>query len=121
NKSLLALGQVISALSSKKKSVHVPYRDSKLTKLLKHSLGGNSYTLIFACLNPADAFTDENLNTLYYASRARNIKNAPVINEDPKDKLIRQLYDQINKLKQENASLKQLKLLTEPPTPTPEA
>lgn len=115
NKSLLALGQVISALS--KKSTHIPYRDSKLTKLLKHSLGGNSYTLIIACLTPADAFVDENLNTLYYASRARNIKNSPVVNEDPKDRLIRQLYDQIEKLKQENAYLKQLKLLTEP---TPE-
>jgi hypothetical protein len=80
---LLALGNVISALGDEKRRLpggHVPYRDSKLTRLLQDSLGGNSKTLMIACISSADDVLDENLNTLKYASRARHIKNRPVVN-----------------------------------------
>ncbi|EYU25460.1 hypothetical protein MIMGU_mgv1a000623mg [Erythranthe guttata] len=86
NKGLLALGNVISALGDEKKrkeSLHVPYRDSKLTRLLQDSLGGNSRTVMIACISPADINAEETLNTLKYANRARNIQNKPVINRDP--------------------------------------
>ncbi|KAL3634172.1 Kinesin-like protein KIN-4A [Castilleja foliolosa] len=86
NKGLLALGNVISALGDDKKrkeGVHVPYRDSKLTRLLQDSLGGNSRTVMIACISPADINAEETLNTLKYANRARNIQNKPVINRDP--------------------------------------
>lgn len=86
NKGLLALGNVISALGDEKKrkeGVHVPYRDSKLTRLLQDSLGGNSRTFMIACVSPADINAEETLNTLKYANRARNIQNKPVINRDP--------------------------------------
>ncbi|CDP01299.1 unnamed protein product [Coffea canephora] len=86
NKGLLALGNVISALGDEKKrkeGVHVPYRDSKLTRLLQDSLGGNSRTFMIACISPADINAEETLNTLKYANRARNIQNKPVINRDP--------------------------------------
>ncbi|CAM8922014.1 unnamed protein product [Rhodiola kirilowii] len=82
NKGLLALGKVISALGDKKKrkGVYVPYRDSKLTRLLQDSLGGNSRTLMVACISPADINAEETLNTLKYANRTRNIQNKPVVN-----------------------------------------
>ncbi|KAL6572361.1 Kinesin-like protein KIN-4A [Orobanche minor] len=86
NKGLLALGNVISALGDEKKrkeGVHVPYRDSKLTRLLQDSLGGNSRTVMIACISPADINAEETLNTLKYANRARNIQNKPIINRDP--------------------------------------
>jgi hypothetical protein len=84
NKGLLSLGNVISALTDESKRVtHVPYRDSKLTRILQDSLGGNSRTSMIACVSPADINFEESLNTLKYASRARNIKNTPVINRDP--------------------------------------
>ncbi|CAM6127040.1 unnamed protein product [Calypogeia fissa] len=86
NKGLLALGNVISALGDEKKRKeggHVPYRDSKLTRLLQDSLGGNSRTLMIACVSPADSNAEETLNTLKYANRARNIQNKPTINRDP--------------------------------------
>ncbi|KAG9145978.1 hypothetical protein Leryth_015617 [Lithospermum erythrorhizon] len=86
NKGLLALGNVISALGDEKKrkeGLHVPYRDSKLTRLLQDSLGGNSRTFMIACISPADINAEETLNTLKYANRARNIQNKPVINRDP--------------------------------------
>ncbi|KAL1546933.1 Kinesin-like protein KIN-4A [Salvia divinorum] len=86
NKGLLALGNVISALGDDKKrkeGVHVPYRDSKLTRLLQDSLGGNSRTVMIACISPADINAEETLNTLKYANRARNIQNKPVVNRDP--------------------------------------
>jgi len=98
NLSLSALGNVISALVDGR-SVHIPYRDSKLTRLLQDSLGGNTKTLMIACLSPADNNYDETLSTLRYANRAKNIKNQPRINEDPKDALIRQYLDEINRLK----------------------
>ncbi|KAJ0402760.1 hypothetical protein ATCC90586_007671 [Pythium insidiosum] len=84
NKGLLALGNVISALGDDKKRgrVHVPYRDSKLTRMLQDSLGGNSRTLMLCCVSPADVNFEETLNALKYANRARNIKNKPVVNRD---------------------------------------
>lgn len=80
---LLALGNVICALGDDKRrwpGRHVPYRDSKLTRLLQDSLGGNSKTVMIACISSADDVMEETLNTLKYASRARNIRNKPVIN-----------------------------------------
>eukprot|EP00731_Ephydatia_muelleri_P014567 Em0008g287a len=83
NCGLLALGNVISALGDvTKKSSHVPYRDSKLTRLLQDSLGGNSRTLMIACVSPTDRDFMETLNTLKYANRARNIKNKVAVNQD---------------------------------------
>ncbi|KAJ8541120.1 hypothetical protein K7X08_001936 [Anisodus acutangulus] len=86
NRGLLALGNVISALGDEKKrkeGIHIPYRDSKLTRLLQDSLGGNSRTVMIACISPADINAEETLNTLKYANRARNIQNKPVVNRDP--------------------------------------
>lgn len=84
NKSLLSLGNVIAALTDEaKRAAHVPYRDSKLTRILQDSLGGNSRTSMIACCSPAETNFEETLNTLKYASRARNIKNKPVVNRDP--------------------------------------
>ncbi|KAH8874956.1 Chromosome-associated kinesin KIF4B [Schistosoma japonicum] len=88
NRGLLALGNVISALCERdaKKRSHIPYRDSRLTRLLQDSLGGNSATLMLACVSPADVNMEETLNTLRYADRARLIKNKPILNRaDPKD------------------------------------
>uniref|UniRef100_A0A5S6QUX3 Kinesin motor domain-containing protein n=1 Tax=Trichuris muris TaxID=70415 RepID=A0A5S6QUX3_TRIMR len=84
NEGLLALGNVISALTETTNSrVHVPYRDSKLTRLLQDSLGGNSVTVMIACVSPADTNHEETLNTLRYAERAKKIKNKPLVNLDP--------------------------------------
>lgn len=82
NTGLLALGNVISALGDESRRVsHVPYRDSKLTRLLQDSLGGNSQTLMLACASPSDSNITETLNTLKYANRARNIRNRVVVNQ----------------------------------------
>jgi hypothetical protein len=79
---LLALGNVISALSDgERRPRHVPYRDSKLTRLLQDSLGGNSKTLMIACVSSADDAVEEGVNTLKYAARARSIRNRPVLNK----------------------------------------
>jgi hypothetical protein len=102
NLSLTALGKVIFALVAEKKQ-HVPYRDSKLTKLLADSLGGNSKTVMIANIGPSEYNYDESVSTLRYASRAKMIKNAPKINEDPKDAMIRQYQDELTRLKQELA------------------
>ena len=83
NMGLLALGNVISSLTDSNKSKHIPYRDSKLTRILQDSLGGNSNTVMIACVSPAGSNYDESLNTLKYADRARKIQNQPVINRDP--------------------------------------
>ncbi|XP_050432495.1 osmotic avoidance abnormal protein 3 [Adelges cooleyi] len=99
NLSLSALGNVISALVDGK-AKHIPYRDSKLTRLLQDSLGGNTKTLMIACLSPADNNYDETLSTLRYANRAKNIYNEPHVNEDPKDTMLRQYQEQIKKLKE---------------------
>lgn len=99
NRSLLALGNVISALTDEtKKASHIPYRDSKLTRILQDSLGGNSRTSMIACCSPAESNYDETLNTLIYASRAREIKNKPVINRDPASQLIAELKVQVFEL-----------------------
>lgn len=98
NLSLSALGNVISALSGAKSS-HVPYRDSKLTRLLQDSLGGNSKTIMIANIGPASFNFEETINTLRYSSRATQIKNRPHINEDPKDALLREFQEEIARLK----------------------
>lgn len=77
----------------------VPYRDSKLTRLLKDSLGGNAKTLMIACINPAEFSSNETLSTLRYATRAKKIKNKPKINEDPKDAILRALHEEIDHFK----------------------
>lgn len=80
-------------------SISVPYRDSVLTKLLKNALGGNSKTIMIAALSPADINFDETLSTLRYADRAKQIKNSASVNEDPTEKLIRELQEENEKLK----------------------
>ncbi|KAF0682400.1 Aste57867_25488 [Aphanomyces stellatus] len=103
NLSLSALGNVISALVDGK-SKHIPYRDSKLTRLLQDSLGGNTKTVMIANCGPADYNYEETLTTLRYASRAKQIKNKPKINEDPKDAMIREFQEEIEALKAKLAS-----------------
>lgn len=98
NLSLSVLGNVISALVDSK-TKHVPYRDSKLTRLLQDSLGGNSKTLMVACISPGANNYEETLSTLRYAKRAKNIQNKPRINADPKDSLIQRYHDEIKLLK----------------------
>lgn len=100
NLSLSALGNVISALVDGK-TKHIPYRDSKLTRLLQDSLGGNTKTLMIACISPAAFNYDETLSTLRYACRAKNISNKPKINEDPKDAMLREYQAEITRLKQQ--------------------
>ncbi len=102
NQSLSALGNVISALVDGK-STHVPYRDSKLTRLLQDSLGGNTKTVMIANCGPADYNHDETLSTLRYADRAKQIKNKPRVNEDPKDAMLRTYQEEIQRLKAELA------------------
>ncbi|KAI9314976.1 hypothetical protein BX666DRAFT_2113761 [Dichotomocladium elegans] len=112
NSGLLALGNVISALGDEsRRSTHVPYRDSKLTRLLQDSLGGNSQTLMLACVSPSDTNFVETLSTLKYANRARNIKNRVTINQEfgsngasPAE--VVRLRSQIAKLKTELAALR---------------
>ncbi|KAL5471016.1 hypothetical protein EMCRGX_G029088 [Ephydatia muelleri] len=98
NLSLSALGNVISSLVDGK-CTHIPYRDSKLTRLLQDSLGGNAKTVMVANVGPADYNYEETLTTLRYADRAKSIKNKPKINEDPKDALLREYQEEIKKLK----------------------
>lgn len=99
NCGLLALGNVISALGDKaKRGSHVPYRDSRLTRLLQDSLGGNSRTVMIACISPSDKDFMETLNTLQYANRARNIKNKVVVNQDKSSRQIMALRQQIVQL-----------------------
>ena len=104
NSGLLALGNVISVLGEQSKApegkrVHVPYRDSKLTRLLQDSLGGNATTLIVACISPADTNIEESLNTLKYANRAKNIRNKPIVNRDPHSMLTAQLRAELAAMK----------------------
>ncbi|KAG1684241.1 hypothetical protein DVH05_012902 [Phytophthora capsici] len=105
NKSLSALGNVINMLASTDKArkggkAHIPYRDSKLTRLLQESLGGNSLTVMIAAISPADDNYEESLSTLVYANRAKSIKNATKKNEDINEKIIRELREEIEKLRQ---------------------
>ena len=104
NKSLVTLGSVISALAEAgqkagKSKSHIPYRDSTLTWLLKDSLGGNSKTIMIATISPAEVNHNETLSTLRYANRAKNIINKPTVNEDPNVKLIRDLREEIERMK----------------------
>lgn len=104
NKGLLALGNVISALGDDKKrkeGAHIPYRDSKLTRLLQDSLGGNSKTVMIACVSPADTNAEETLNTLKYANRARNIQNKAIVNRDPMAAQMQRMRSQIEQLQAE--------------------
>ncbi|XP_067844682.1 kinesin-like protein KIF13B isoform X2 [Heptranchias perlo] len=105
NKSLTTLGLVISALAdqaaSKNKNKFVPYRDSVLTWLLKDSLGGNSKTAMIATVSPAADNYDETLSTLRYADRAKNIINHAVVNEDPNARIIRELREEVDKLREQ--------------------
>ncbi|CAB1426629.1 unnamed protein product [Pleuronectes platessa] len=102
NCGLLALGNVISALGDQtKKGGHVPYRDSKLSRLLQDSLGGNSRTVMIACVSPSDRDFMETLNTLKYANRARNIKNKVVVNQDKTSQQINALRAEIARLQLE--------------------
>ncbi|XP_075248728.1 kinesin-like protein KIF3A isoform X2 [Convolutriloba macropyga] len=107
NLSLATLGNVISALVDGKSS-HIPYRNSKLTRLLQDSLGGNSKTMMCANIGPAEYNYDETISTLRYANRAKNIKNKPKINEDPKDAMLRKFQEEIEELKKKLAEGGQL-------------
>ncbi|KFU94481.1 Kinesin-like KIF7, partial [Chaetura pelagica] len=99
NSGLLALGNVISALGDpRRKSSHIPYRDSKITRILKDSLGGNAQTVMIACVSPSSSDFDESLNTLNYASRAQNIQNKAVVNCRKETEHIEELHLQIKKL-----------------------
>ncbi|KAJ8321092.1 hypothetical protein KUTeg_002679 [Tegillarca granosa] len=105
NKSLTTLGKVISALAEvsnkrKKKADFIPYRDSVLTWLLRENLGGNSKTAMIAALSPADINFDETLSTLRYADRAKQIVCKAVVNEDPNARLIRELKEEVAKLRE---------------------
>ncbi|XP_074936598.1 kinesin-like protein KIF1C isoform X4 [Phalacrocorax aristotelis] len=105
NKSLTTLGKVISTLaeaqnSKKKKPDFIPYRDSVLTWLLKESLGGNSRTAMIAALSPADINYEETLSTLRYADRTKQIRCHAVINEDPNARLIRELRQEVTRLRE---------------------
>lgn len=109
NSGLLALGNVISALGDEtRRATHIPYRDSKLTRLLQDSLGGNSQTLMLACVSPADTNFMETLNTLKYANRARNIKNRVTVNQDfaGSSMEVNQLKALVSRLRMEIASLR---------------
>jgi len=104
NKSLSALGNVIEKLADKatgkaKLNAVVPYRDSKLTRLLQNALGGSSKTVMICAISPASSNHEETLSTLRYADRAKRIKNSATVNENPQDKLIRQLREENAKLK----------------------
>lgn len=105
----MALGNVISALGDEsRRSTHIPYRDSKLTRLLQDSLGGNSQTLMVACVSPANNNMQETLSTLKYANRARNIKNRVSVNQEYSGSSVEvnQMRAQLAKLKMELAMLR---------------
>ncbi|VDM64601.1 unnamed protein product [Angiostrongylus costaricensis] len=102
NLSLSTLGNVISALVDVK-STHIPYRNSKLTRLLQDSLGGNSKTVMIANIGPASYNYEETLSTLRYANRAKNIQNIARINEDPKDAQLRKYQREIEMLRKQLA------------------
>jgi len=105
---------VISALTDEKKikmgsgTAHIPYRDSKLTRILQDSLGGNSRTTMIACVSPAESNYEETLGTIKYASRARNIQNKPIVNRDPNSLLIEGLRNQVTSLQTEIAEYQTL-------------
>lgn len=107
NMGLLALGNVISALGDEsRKASYVNYRDHKLTRLLQNSLGGNSRTLMIACVSPSDSNLSESLSTLHYANRARNIKNKAMINQDLDALEVVQLRSRVRSLERQLEELK---------------
>merc|ERR1719460_795613 len=101
NQSLFVLRKVITALARRhtKELALVPYRESKLTTLLRDAVGGSSYTLMIACLSPNDSHYEENLSTLHYAATAGRIRNRPAVNLDPKSAMIHQLRSQVSTLR----------------------
>ncbi|XP_064893029.1 kinesin-like protein KIF12 isoform X2 [Columba livia] len=108
NRSLLALGHCISLLAkSQGKQTHIPYRDSKLTRLLARSLGGSGVTLMVACISPSSRCLSETLSTLHYASRARKVTTRPMANRVSREKLLQSLEEEIHALQLENLSLRQ--------------
>ncbi|KAG6963388.1 hypothetical protein JG687_00006597, partial [Phytophthora cactorum] len=130
NQGLLALGNVISALGDDKRrvgtaggTVHVPYRDSKLTRLLQDSLGGNARTLMIACVSPASVNFEETLNTLKYANRAKNIKNKPIVNDRVASEEDRQRNElEMTRMREEITNLQtqlQQQTTATPPSRTP--
>ena len=121
NKSLFTLRQVITLLSSKDSQNHIPYRDSKLTSLLKQSIGGNSYCLMLACLNPCNICVEESLSTLVYAAKAASIANVPIRNLHPKALIAKQLKTEVVELRAElakaQAQIAVLSTLSQQPQP----
>uniref|UniRef100_A0A2K6ESM5 Kinesin family member 13A n=1 Tax=Propithecus coquereli TaxID=379532 RepID=A0A2K6ESM5_PROCO len=113
NKSLTTLGLVISSLADqaagKGKNKFVPYRDSVLTWLLKDNLGGNSQTSMIATISPAADNYEETLSTLRYADRAKRIVNHAVVNEDPNAKVIRELREEVEKLREQLSQAEAMK------------
>ncbi|XP_053941164.1 kinesin-like protein KIF12 isoform X2 [Cuculus canorus] len=108
NRSLLALGHCISLLAKPRgKRTHIPYRDSKLTRLLARSLGGSGITLMVACVSPSSRCLPETLSTLHYASRARRVTTKPMANRMSPEKLLKTLEEEIQALQLENLSLRQ--------------
>eukprot|EP00698_Gefionella_okellyi_P012000 TRINITY_DN3208_c0_g1_i1.p1 TRINITY_DN3208_c0_g1~~TRINITY_DN3208_c0_g1_i1.p1 ORF type:complete len:939 (+),score=213.43 TRINITY_DN3208_c0_g1_i1:46-2862(+) len=106
NKSLSALGNVIGALAdmAKGKKTFVPYRDSILTRMLQQSLGGNAKTVMIAAISPASVNYDESLSTLRFADRAKKIVNRAIVNETAQDKLIRELKEELERLRTQAVS-----------------
>ncbi|NXX41224.1 KIF27 protein, partial [Tricholaema leucomelas] len=101
NSGLLALGNVISALGDpKRKNIHIPYRDAKITRILKDSLGGNAKTVMITCVSPSSSDFDESLNSLRYANRAKNIRNKPVVNYNPDQDRIDEMELEIKLLRE---------------------
>ncbi|KAM5258100.1 kinesin-like protein KIF27 isoform 2-T3 [Hipposideros larvatus] len=101
NSGLLALGNVISALGDpRRKSSHIPYRDAKITRLLKDSLGGSAKTVMITCVSPCSADFDESLNSLKYANRARNIRNKPTLNFSPESDRMDEMEFEIKLLRE---------------------
>ncbi|XP_055283350.1 kinesin-like protein KIF27 isoform X8 [Moschus berezovskii] len=101
NSGLLALGNVISALGDpRKKSSHIPYRDAKITRLLKDSLGGSAKTVMITCVSPSSSDFDESLNSLKYANRARNIRNKPTLNFSPESDRMDEMEFEIKLLRE---------------------
>ncbi|XP_052583474.1 kinesin-like protein KIF27 isoform X3 [Peromyscus californicus insignis] len=101
NSGLLALGNVISALGDpRRKSSHIPYRDAKITRLLKDSLGGSAKTVMITCVSPSSSDFDESLNSLKYANRARNIRNKPTLNFSPESDRMDEMEFEIKLLRE---------------------
>jgi len=109
NSSLSALGKVVTALDPSSENTHVPYRDSKLTRVLQNSLGGNSYTVVLAAIHPHSSYYEECLSTLQFANRCRNVRNNPRINyvedNEDKDRKIRRLQEELQQLRQKISQL----------------